>query len=228
MRIFEKVKKCLIDENGSTIVEASFIFPAVIIVLFFMMFFANTYYVRAQIDSIVMDAANKGASLCGSNLLNSSQDGNIPSLSKFHDKGGAHPYRYIFNSETDVITDINEEISKKFDGHLSLFAGYEPKIKNKGDYCEYNNYILYSTFSVNVEYEVKFNILSFFGEVPTLEMSSYSEEPVSGASELIRNMDMLNDYFFKFVVKDKTNFADYFDDLFGKVSTYVKDLFKNR
>lgn len=224
MKKLNSLIKHLFDEDGSTIVEASFIFPIVILILFFLIFLSDAFYTKAKIDSIVMSAAIEGASKCGNLLLSQiEEDGKLPDLDAFENNGGAKPYRYIVSSNGKIVDSINKSVySKITDKSISFFPGYEPKIitaENK--ISKYNNYILYSTFSVQVEYEIDFKILFFMGDIPTLKLSSYSTEPVNDASELIRNMDMLDDYIFK-----EGGLAGKLSSQFSKVQNFIDKLFK--
>lgn len=218
------VNKHLTDENGSTIVEASFIFPIVIIILFFLIFLSNAFYTKARVDSIVASAAIEGASKCGNRLLTDIEKNRIiPSLSSFEKTGGANPYRYIVPSNTKTIDEINKSVYEQLTSKsISIFPGYEPKIKTaRKKISKYNNYILYSTYSVQVEYEIEFKILSIFNNIKPLTLYSYSNEPVNDAPEFIRNMDMLDDYIFK-----EGGLAGKLSDKFSKVQSFFDKLFK--
>lgn len=223
MQVINSLMKRISDENGSTIVEASFIFPIVLVILFFLMFLSNAFYTKAKIDSIVMSAAIEGASKCGNLLLTQiEENGEVPDLNAFEKNGGAKPYRYIVPSNGKIVDNINKAVYKQItDKSISFFPGYEPTIitaENK--ISKYNNYILYSTFSVQVEYEIEFKILSFIGDIPPLKLYSYSTEPVNDASELIRNMDMLDDYIFK-----EGGLAGKLSSQFSKVQNFIDKLF---
>lgn len=126
------MKNCK-NENGAVqIVEATFVFPIMFIVLFFLIYMGNAHYIKAQIEGIVETYAIKGASYCADPILETiNQYGTVPGL----DELSVEPYRYIFGGMNDVENQIAREVEKAIlDNSLTLFNNMEPSITtNRAD-----------------------------------------------------------------------------------------------
>ena len=190
-----KIKEKLNKEDGAVqIVEAAFVFPIMFIILFFLIYMGNAYYVRAQVEAIVVDKAIAGANYCTDPILQTiKDDGVIPKLSELE----LDPYRY-FSGMNGVEEKISREVEEAIEGSsVSLFRNMEPVVKTRrADISKYNNYVLYSTFSVEVRCEVEFPIKFLGRSTPNLlVITSRSEIAVNDTAEFIRNTDMVIDYF---------------------------------
>lgn len=190
-----KIKSKLNREDGAVqIVEATFVFPIMFIILFFLIYMGNAYYVRAQVEAIVVDKAITGANYCTDPILQTiKEDGVIPKLSDLD----LDPYRY-FSGMDGVEEKISREVEEAIEGSsISLFRNMEPVVKTRrADISKYNNYVLYSTFSVEVRCEVEFPIKFLGKSTPNLlVITSRSEIAVNDTAEFIRNTDMVIDYF---------------------------------
>ena len=100
----------------------------------------------------------------------------------------------------------------------TFFKNMKPKIKNSknGGFAQYNNYVIYSTFSVEVDYSVTIPI-TFFGsdEISIIDMSSRSEVAVNDTPEFIRNTDMVIDMI------SGTKIGKNIEDIFNKIKTFL-------
>lgn len=108
------------------------------------------------------------------------------------------PYRYIFGGMGEVEKKIGNEVSNEIESSsVSFFRNMEPVVKtSKTKIAKYNNYVLYSTFSVEVKCEIEFPIKFLGRATPSmLNITSRSEVAVNDAAEFIRNTDMFIDYF---------------------------------
>ena len=197
-----KIFKKLNNEDGAVhIVEATFVFPIMFIILFFLIYMGNAYYVKAQVEAIVTEEAVKGAAYCVDPILeNLKENGAVPKLSELE----MDPYRYIggiFGADktiNNVENKIGREVEQRINGSsVTLFRNMEPVVKtSRSKIANYNNHIFYSTFSVEVKCEVEFPIKFFGSSTPTMvEINSRSEVAVNDTSEFIRNTDMVIDYF---------------------------------
>lgn len=183
------------NEKGAVqIVEATFVFPIMFIILFFLIYMGNAYYVKAQIEAIVAENAIKGANYCVDPILQTiKEEGTIPKLSDLN----LDPYRY-FSGMNGIEEKISREVEEEIEGTMvSLFRNMEPVVKTRRvDIAKYNNYLVYSTFSVGVKCEIEFPIKFLGRSTPNiLVINSYSEIAVNDTAEFIRNTDMVIDYF---------------------------------
>lgn len=215
----EKIHQKIKNERGMVIVEASFVFPIMFFVLLFLIYMGNAYYMKAQIESVVEQKAIQGAAYCADPLLEAiKESGGVPTVDQLKTK----PYRYIFGGMSDIETKISGEVVQAITGESSsFFKNMSPKIvTQKSDIAKYNNYIVYSTFSVEVKYVVKFPI-SFLGEStpPMLEITSRAEMPVDDTAEFIRNTDMVIDLFPK-------EMGEKIADVFGKINDFISGFAK--
>ncbi|WP_027622453.1 TadE/TadG family type IV pilus assembly protein [Acetivibrio clariflavus] len=212
------VKSFAKEDKGAIIVEASIVFPVMFFVLFFLILFGNVIYKQCQINSIVTEYAILGAQYCAD-----------PLLAQMEANGGAvptsvdvKPYRYIFGNMGDVEDMIEERVKKALAGELTFFRGMQPVLdKNAGKIASYNNYVLYSTFSVEVHYQIKFPIRFLGYNTPTvIKGSSRAEIPVIDPAELIRNTDMAIDFLEDTIVGQKVA------SVFKKVNSFINEFSK--
>ena len=194
------IKHCLSklrSEDGAvTIVEASYVFPIMFYVIFFLIFFGNMYYVKASVDSIVSREAIKGAQYYANpwvKTVNEEYEG-----SKVPEKNNdVKPYRQLTSLvfqdkeiQNQITAETNEKITALGGG---AFAGMEAG--NVTPEVKYTNHILYSTFTVAVDYKISFPI-RFIGDKEKIALSFRSRETVNVTdnTEFVRNVDMVIDY----------------------------------
>lgn len=217
------IKENIKNENGLVIVEAAIVFPVMFFVLFFIIFIGNMYYEQAKVDNIVLTYATKGAQyVADPSLYSMDHGGNVPT-----DVNGLdiEPYRYIIGSFTNgSIADIENKLSEQVkneinNGGLIFFSNSKTNVtgSDNSKIAKFNSYIVYSTFVVQVNYEVKFPI-RFLGETsPTIaKLSSRAEVAVNDAPEFIRNVDMVVD------LLDGTKAADTVKSIFDKINGFIK------
>ncbi len=210
------------NECGAVaIVEAAFVFPIMFIVLIFLIYFGNAYFVKAQVDAVVSNAAIKGAAYCADPLLaDIKSNGNkLPSLSSYN----SDPYRYILGGMNEVEKMINNEVYSTISGKsVSGFSTMKPKIITKKEaISKYNNYVVYSTFAVEVKYQMTFPLKMIDGStIPILTMSSRAETAVDDTAEFIRNTDMVID------LLTGTKFMNKVKEVFGKVNDFINKFSK--
>lgn len=198
------------DETGVVIIEATFVFPIMFFVLFFLIYIGNTFYIRAQIEELVQKKAVEGAAYCADPILQTLKENkgrNLPGVKTLEGK----PYRYIFGGmgaiENKIINEIDEELKN---GNYNVFKGMSPKLHSKD--AKFNNYIVYSTFSVEVMCTVEFPINFFGNGSPTIfKITSRGESPTNDAAEFIRNTDLVLD------VIEETKLGEKIDGIFEKI-----------
>jgi len=209
----KKIKDYFTDSHGAIIVEASFIFPIVIFVVFFMIYFGNMMFCRAKIDAYIMQAAVDGANYAADPILN--EYSHSKSIATSTRGWETKPYRFLFTGfGRSVAGETGDKTEKKLTSMSNtFFTNVTPQITSFN--TKYKNHILTSTFSVEAEYVIKLPAIVFINDGVIARFESKCEVPVNDTAEMIRNVDMTVDY-----VKQYTslieNTADKIHDLFTK------------
>ncbi len=215
VRVWRKVRR---DESGVVFVEAAIVFPVIFFVIFFLIFAGNLLYQRANVESEVQQYAIIGASACADSIMERAYRNNGELM--LDEKISIEPYRFLRgNSRSSVVSFINEKVAKRFKKKSSgFFPGMRPVlVTHQSDIAHFNNYFVYATFDVEVEYEITFPI-RFLGDKNKISLNFYSraEMPVSYSAEFIRNTDMVIDYLEGSGALKKVSGA------FGKVESILK------
>lgn len=210
----KEITKKMKDQRGVLVVESAIVFPVMFFVLFFIIFIGNMYYEQAKVDSIVMQYATKGAQCVADPFLyDMTAKNEVPNDSEALK---LEPYRYIFGGGTiSLLEDKIEEVVAQEINKPSLIFFSNSKANLVEVDAEFENYLLYSTFKVEVKYKINFPI-GFMGEnLPVMEFSSRAESPVNDTDEFIRNVDMAVD------LLEGTPAADAVKGLFEKMKTFI-------
>ena len=180
------------------------------------------YFEQAKVDDIVLRYATKGAEYIADPFQYGMEKGSgVPTDVKALD---IEPYRYIIGSFTngsisEVEKNISEEVREEINNSTLIFFS-----NSKANYvgtdndqiATFKNYVIYSTFVVQVNYEIKFPIRFLGSESPTIiKLSSRAEVPVSDSPELIRNVDMVVD------LLDGTSTGDTIKGIFEKINGFI-------
>lgn len=214
----EKWKKYFANDIGAVqIVEATFVFPIMFIILFFLIYMGNMFYVKSQVTALAEVYAIRGANYCADPILKHLEvNDSFPSLSSLDVK----PYRHLFGGNGDVESSIETALVSELNGSTSsLFKNMMPRLTTaKSNIATYHNYIIYSTFSVEFAMDVHFPI-RFLGKdtSPMLHMTARAEVPVDDTAELIRNTDMVIDYF------HGTKVGQAVSEAFGKINSFLSN-----
>ena len=188
------------DDRGMLVIEASIVFPVMFLVIFLLIYTGNAYMQKCRVEAIVNEMAIKGASQCADPLLKGIEtDGTLPSVSNINVK----PYRYFIGGMTEVENHIKSEIDKKFNTiDTGLFYNMKPKCDPP--IITFNNYFIYSSFSVEVKYKIPIPIkLLGSNKEFSIKVSSKYDVPVSDVPEFIRNINMIEDYMESYGAMDK-------------------------
>lgn len=198
-----RIKDILLDESGAmVIVEATFVFPIMFFVIFFLFFMGNMYFAKAYTDNLVTEVAIRTAAKCADPNLETI----INSGNKVPDSTGSlknEPYRYIFNSDVTFGNGSIEE-SKNSGVNLILnnensfntfFKGMEPQLNSNDINVKFNNNLVNYSLSITATYKISLPWKFLFSnEIDIYSFTSHAEVPVSDAPEFIRNIDMVIDY----------------------------------
>ena len=134
------------------------------------------------------------------------------------------PYRYILGSFTDgsiaaVEKKLSDDVKKEINNSsLIFFNNTQAKYvgSENESVAKFNNQFIYSTFVVQVNYEVRFPI-TFLGDdrLSILKMSSRAEVPVSDTDEFIRNVD------FAWDLIEETAAGQTISSMFAKIGGFI-------
>lgn len=218
----ESIIRKLKSDRGMVIVEATIVFPVMFFVLFFILFIGNMYFEQAKVDDIVLRYATKGAEYVADPFqYDMERTYSVPTDVNALD---IEPYRYILGSITNgsvsAIEDkISEEVKNEINSNsLIFFSNSTANIvgTDNSKIATFKNYVIYSTFVVQVNYKIKFPIRFLGNESPTIvNLSSRAEVPVSDSSEFIRNVDMVVD------LLDGTSTGDTIKSIFDKINDFI-------
>lgn len=206
------------QEKGLSIIEATIVFPVMFFVIFFIIYIGNAYYCMAQVDDVVMRAAVRGSQyIADPEAYDMINVGTIPL-----EINDVEPYRFLLgeigNSSINKIEDlVAKEVVDEVNEGLSFFKNMKPQITiEEAKIAEFNNNIIYYTFDVQLEYDIKFPI-RFLGEVqPTImRLGSTAQVSVNQQAEFIRNIDLVVD-----LVSD-TKLGDMITSVFDKVNSAI-------
>lgn len=176
-------------ESGVLIVEATFVFPIMLFVIFTLLYMGNAYYQQAKLNAVVDRAAIIGAAYAADPFLDDIENlGSVPLKNN-----DIQPYRYLFgvtDAEKRVKAFIDEEFNTRNDGFFGGMSPVAVSCKTK-----FNNYIIMQSFTVEVTYSIKIP-LSFMGTEapPVLDLSAKATAPITDNAEFINNLNMAIDY----------------------------------
>lgn len=196
MKIIQRLKKWLHKEHGALIIESAFVYPIMFFVLMFLLYMGNMYYLKAKINSVVsQEAITYAARFADPNQ--EQFDKTIPTSNQGDTQVTKELYRYldVFNlSDYGTASDVQKnELAKEIED-TGFYAGMTPANITVETH-KVHNYVVYQTYEVTVNYQLKFPIRFIFSkDVVLLNMTAHEETPVIDTSEFIRNVDMAVDY----------------------------------
>ena len=156
----------------------------------------NMYYLKAKINSVVsQEAITYAARFADPNQ--EQFDKTIPTSNQGDTQVTKELYRYldVFNiSDYGTASDVQKsELIKEIED-TGFYAGMTPANITVETH-KVHNYVVYQTYEVTVNYQLKFPIRFIFSkDVVLLNMTAHEETPVIDTSEFIRNVDMAVDY----------------------------------
>ncbi len=192
----KKVKNFFMDmksEDGAVmIIEATFVFPIMFFVLFFLIYFGNMYVVRSAVSRYTSTCAIKGAEYYANPWVKTvTEDLKGEDVPTTNDD--VKPYRHIFSSK-DIEREIEEELKRKIEQYSGgFFQGMEPHLNTCT--AKYNNYVLYSSFETVTEFKIYFPIKFIWeDEKMGIDMSCCEKVTVVDGGEFVRNTDLVVDF----------------------------------
>lgn len=177
------------DERGLVIIEATIVFPVMFLVIFFMIFWGNAFYTKSKAEAITRRIAVAGAAYCADVTLPEVSAGGAAGFSV----RSVQPYRYITGIDLSgsVIGDaLSKEVAAIGTG---MFSGMAPR---SPDYSvKFENMLICASVTVDLAYTVSIPIrLPGMEELLAMRVSARARAPVPDAPEMIRNINMVEDY----------------------------------
>lgn len=191
-------------EDGAVIVEATIVFPVMLLVILFLLYTGNVYYQICRVDAIVNKLAIEGAAYYADPLVTSIEKGSIPDVGEHH----VYPYRtFDTNGVGDIQSDLEAKAQKAIrELGTGLFANMEPSASTVTVVPD--NKFIYSTVTVNAQYKIQIPVkLLGMEDYMSVKVYSQANMPVSDVPEFIRNVDMIEDYMQKTGVSEKISDA---------------------
>lgn len=181
------------EKRGAmTIVEATFVFPIMFFIVFFMIMAGEAYYQRAVVEYTVNAAAVNGAAQCENPMLGYILDhGSVPTSPTAAD---VMPYRYIFTGEAQRIGSI---VAAEVTGKLNameplLFRNMSPTNVSVTAKPQVN--ILVSSLPVECSFDIPFPIRFIFsGDVMKMHYSFQTTASIGDPAEFVRNVALVGD-----------------------------------
>lgn len=198
------------EEKGSLIVEASFVFPIMFFVLFFLIYMGNMFYLRSNVDAIVTEYTIKAASCCVDPFLLEIGEGGVPTKID-----NIQPYHSLIGGETQIRCVYDDMMNQLNQIGTGYFWGMNIRdiVVNQ---FKYNKGLVTSTFTTDVSYRIQFPIRFMGNEKPTiLYINSCITVPVTDTPEFILNVDMAMDFF------DSSGLADKLAKLVEQVKKFL-------
>lgn len=183
------MRKWFRDESGSLIVEASFIYPMVILVLLFLLVWGMLQVQRAVIFKEVNTVADIGANTVSNEgysvLTNTSAD--KAAVKAYYRKN--NPYRYWNFNYTKSEGTLKQELADRLNRALMIstgsFVDYDVTIKNQ---------VLLQTVEVKADFVYPMpKIFHLIGMDKEMRISNSVVYDAIDPTEFVRNTDMVFD-----------------------------------
>lgn len=185
------MKSILKREDGVLIVEATYVFPIIFLVIFLLIYAGNAYLQKCKVESIVTQEVLKGAAYCGDPVTYAiEKNGKVPGFMEID----VQPYRFLLGGMNQYEAEIRDNIEERIEGlGGGLFSNMQPdSVRIVGP--TFHNAFIYATFSADVEYNITLPIRIFGEEPMIMKFKTHVDVPVTDSVELIRNVDMVEDY----------------------------------
>ncbi len=213
------------NKSGMVVIEATIVFPIMFFCLLFIIFMGNAHYEKAKVDAAVMSAALQGAQILSDPFYDKTNTAaENPDLfpTAYEDLGRPKPYRYILgfgNIDSEIEKSLYDQIDRE---SFSFFKTM--RIRDLRIEASHNNYLVYSTFSVEADYIIRFPLtFTPFADSPRplLRITSRAEVPVKDSVEFIRNTDMAVDYLAKTRLgKSVSNMFQKVGDVLNRIESF--------
>ncbi len=208
------------SEHGAvTIVEATFVFPIMFFIIFFMLMLGSVYFQQARVENIVIRTALETAARCE----NPMQDviGGADAVPTSVTSDGIKPYRYILTGRSQAICDeMAAKMKEEINSFGSLgFSGMEVHLLGNPS-IELSSYFIVSFIQCEADFYVEFPIRMIFSDQSyNFDFHVGIKQPISDAAEFVRNVSTVQDLLDRSSYWEK--FMEKFTDAATKVAKYI-------
>ena len=206
------------EQKGAVVImEATFVFPIMFIIVFIMIMACEAYFQYARVENACIQAAIKGAARCENPTLEAVQhSGAVPT-----DTTATHvyPYRYIFPDQINKIAEQTAaELSKTVKGFdVILFRGMRPTKVQIQVKPQVNVFV--SSLAADCSFEIKLPIrMIFSGEEIAFRYAISIRQSVGDPAEFVRNVSTVQD------LLDSTELGAKIEDAAGKIKENLNKL----
>lgn len=209
------------QKGAVVIMEATFVFPIMFIVVFVMLMACEAYYQYARVESACMEVAIQGAARCENPMLEIVQEtGNVPTSPA---EAKVRPYRYILTSEAEAIADEMEATLKEAvtGFQVMAFRGMTPS-DVEVEVTPHMN-ILVSSLSVRCSFVINLPIRMIFSNEPfRFRYEVTVSQPVGDPAEFVRNVSTVQDYLERSKIGEKIEtYTDKIRDAMEKLARFI-------
>ncbi len=182
------------EERGVvSLIEATFVFPIMFIIVFIMMMAGNAYYQKARVERAVVECTLDSSARCANPMLGYVMEHDA--VPRGTNDVEIYPYRYIIPNE---MKNINGQIESKLKENINnmnsvAFRGMEPK--NVSVEMSLNWYVIASYIDTKCKFKIELPIRMLFSHNNmAFQYEIHIKEPIADAPNLVRNTSMVQDY----------------------------------
>lgn len=210
------------NQKGAVVImEATFVFPIMFIIVFMMLMAGEAYYQYARAERACIEVAIQGAARCENPMLEVVQEtGSVPTSPS---AAKVRPYRYILTSEASSIgAELETYLEETIEGFDEIaFRGMSPTNVDAEIVPHMN--VLVSSFPVQCSFDVYLPIrMLFSNEATKFHYEISVTEPIGDPAEFVRNVSTVQDYLERTEFgKQIKNFTDKISDALDKLGQIV-------
>ena len=213
------MKKCLGNQGGYLTIETTIVFSALFFSLIFILFMGMVMYQNVNLQSIAMQASERGSVIYSSRVSDMSTG--VKTLDDFRIRD---PYRSVPFMDSGSKEEYASIINRYIDGQMGRRDIIRGETDNSGDYVEVEDYLIEKRIRVNIHSGYRMpvdGIAEMFGKRGPFTIDTTAVSAVTDAPDFVRNVDLAMD------VMRQTKLFDSAQGGYGKIRdalTSVTDL----
>lgn len=204
------------EYGAVTIVEATFVFPIMFFVVFFMLMLGSVYFQQARVENIVIRTAIETAARCENPMQDVINGADAVPTSVTSD--GIKPYRYIFTGNSqNICNEMASKMKEEINSFGSLgFSGMEVHMLGEPS-IDLSSYFIVSYIQCEADFYVEFPIRMIFSDQSyNFDFHVGVKQPISDAAEFVRNVSTVQD------LLDRSSYWENFMEKFTNAAEKVE------